>query len=568
VEKQKCKYKDEFDSDFKCDFDAVQDGLCIFHHPTYWKDNKKEVTNEFYKLVEEAIEKKKPLKCIGYNLPTLDLSRKEFKNDVTFSNAKFHEMVSFNTVKFTNANFIRATFSENANFLEATFSENAFFFGATFSENANFSRATFKNAYFKEAIFSENAYFSGATFKNAYFKEATFSENANFLEATFSENANFSRATFKNANFLEATFSENANFKKAIFSENANFSGATFKNANFDYARFYSVTLFNRANFLGAASFFKTTFSPGFLARSIYVTFKVSFNRVHFQEQSMAVFNGVDLSRVSFLLTSIDRVQFHNILSWGEHLSFDSNILIMKTSDKEIKNELKKRIEHLRNILKNEEMLNDILDEKFSSLNLSEDKLEELKQREIDLLKDVIQRFENGMLFSRLKEDLKIFEEVNLGNVLAFLRGLRENHDYYMKYEESGRFFIEEMELRRLSKKAKGGIEGWADWLILTIYKALGLYGESYLRPLIWAAILIVLTAVCRIPLALWISANLEPLIFIKEFLKQLKLSLAALIYLRWDESLPTLIERIISIPILGTLYISFRRRFERRMRH
>jgi len=546
VEKQKCKYKDERYSDFKCDFDAVQDGLCIFHHPTYWKDNKKEVIDEFYKLVEEAIEENKPLKCTGYNLPALDLSGKEFKNEVTFSNAKFHEKASFNTAKFTYANFFGATFSEEANFTRAKF-KNAYFFGATFSEYADFNESTFKNAYFLDATFSEEAHFS----------ETIFSEYANFLRTTFSENAYFIGATFKNANFEDATFSEVADFFDATFSENV----------NFDYARFYSFTRFDNANFLGAASFFKTTFLPGFLARSINEKFRVSFNRVYFQKQSMVAFNGVDLSRASFLLTPIDRVQFHNIRSWGKDFSFNSNILIMKTSDKKIKNELKKRIECLRNILQNEEELNDKLNEKFSSLNLSEDKLEELKQREIDLLEDVIRRFESGELFSQLKEDLEIFEEVDLGNVLAFLRGLRENHDYYMKYEESGKFFIEEMDLRRLSKKDEGGIEGWADWLILTIYNGLSKYGESYLGPLIGIVILIPLTAVCRILLALWTGANLNSTL-INEFLKQLKISLAALIYLRWDETLPTLIERIISIPILGTLYISFRRRFERRMRH
>jgi len=42
-------------------------------------------------------------------------------------------------------------------------------------------------------------------------------------------------------------------------------------------------------------------------------------------------------------------------------------------------------------------------------------------------------------------------------NVLAVYRGLRDNYDYYLKYEESGRFFINEMRLRRIIGKWYGG---------------------------------------------------------------------------------------------------------------
>jgi hypothetical protein len=70
---EKCKYeKGYFDYDsggyktYKCEEDAVKDGLCIFHHETYWKENKDEVRKRFMEKVENAIKNKKPLFCISY----------------------------------------------------------------------------------------------------------------------------------------------------------------------------------------------------------------------------------------------------------------------------------------------------------------------------------------------------------------------------------------------------------------------------------------------------------------------------------------------------------------------
>jgi len=74
----KCKYGREKDvtywdssdhkfNEFVCDEDAVKDGYCIFHHPTYWKENKEEVREKFMEKVNSALQKGEELICIGYN---------------------------------------------------------------------------------------------------------------------------------------------------------------------------------------------------------------------------------------------------------------------------------------------------------------------------------------------------------------------------------------------------------------------------------------------------------------------------------------------------------------------
>ncbi|MGC9059451.1 MAG: hypothetical protein ACP5H3_03565 [Candidatus Aenigmatarchaeota archaeon] len=104
------------------------------------------------------------------------------------------------------------------------------------------------------------------------------------------------------------------------------------------------------------------------------------------------------------------------------------------------------------------------------------------------------------------------------------------------------------------------------------IYEKLCLYGESYTRTLIVAALTIILFAVLRtlfelksLNLILSMDAFLE---FLKSLPESLRVSTAAFSQIYFDNSWLTVLERLISIPILGALYIALRRKLERRVRH
>jgi hypothetical protein len=163
---EKCKYEQvyyDFTSDevktYKCEEDAVKDGYCIFHHPEYWKEHKEEVRKKFMEKVEDAINNKKPLICIGYQLPKVDLSQKTFEAPVYFTKAFFHEEAEFNfAIFFSDAYFHETKFSSYANFFGAEFSSETDFFGATSS-----SRADFREAEFSSHVNFENADFEGVT---------------------------------------------------------------------------------------------------------------------------------------------------------------------------------------------------------------------------------------------------------------------------------------------------------------------------------------------------------------------------------------------------------------------
>jgi hypothetical protein len=163
---EKCKYEQEYYDPtsgklkiYKCEEDAVKDGYCIFHHPEYWKEHKEEVRKKFMEKVEDAINNKKPLICIGYNLPEVDLSQKTFEAPVYFTKAFFHEKAKFN---FTN-------FSSTVYFDVTTFSSWADFIGAKFSSYVNFKNADFEGVTAFERLITTNNSF--IVFESCKFKE-------------------------------------------------------------------------------------------------------------------------------------------------------------------------------------------------------------------------------------------------------------------------------------------------------------------------------------------------------------------------------------------------------------
>jgi hypothetical protein len=86
---------------------------------------------------------------------------------------------------------------------------------------------------------------------------------------------------------------------------------------------------------------------------------------------------------------------------------------------------------------------------------------------------------DNEKIEKNILKDIRLDEDLVLDNVLAVYRALRENYDYYLKYDESGKFFINEM---RLKKR----FSNFTEKVVLSIYELLCLYGESYRRTIAW----------------------------------------------------------------------------------
>jgi len=98
----------------------------------------------------------------------------------------------------------------------------------------------------------------------------------------------------------------------------------------------------------------------------------------------------------------------------------------------------------------------------------------------------------------------------------------------------------------------------------MSVYELLCLYGESYTRTIVWILVTIPLFALVR-PLLFEASSLV---LNVNSFMDSLKISTAAFFQLYYDNDWLTIIERLLSISILGSFYIALRRKLERRIRH
>lgn len=188
-----------------------------------------------------------------------------------------------------------------------------------FEKEVRFGESTFLgNVYFSRTTFSGDVYFSGVTFlEKVYFSVVTFLEKVYFWKATFSGRTDFWKATFlENSDFWDATFSKEIYFGESTFSGKVDFLWATFSGR----------TDFNRTTFLKEADIFGVLFSEteeirfeetkfnGFNSK-INKNIPTNFQNIIFSEK--VLFRKVDLSRVSFLDSDIEKVKFDGC-SWGK----------------------------------------------------------------------------------------------------------------------------------------------------------------------------------------------------------------------------------------------------------
>ena len=397
-------------------------------------------------------------------------------------------------------------------------------------------------------------------------------------------------------------FNEKAYFSDAMFNE-ADFSGATFSDlVSFRFASFLAYALFDRAKFLGEVDFYRTKFCPVFSDIDRFVLF--SFRGAWFKEQQRTVFDRVDMDWISLLYVNLDRIVFRNI-DWRE--IYDARLFIMKYSRKELEKYLETRRKCLEKFLK--EVMKEIeeLKKKESLSRYEEDRLKFLKKGKEKIEENIrkIDEYLKGKGINLLMERILSEKDVTFENVLSVVRGLRENYDYYLNYEVAGRFFLQEMELRRRIPMLKmeknlrekmGKIRDekvdskikrlWkkirilrlktlyilfyvkmaltTSYLPLTLYKLISLYGESPGRACL--SFLIFLIFFSTIYLALFYNQ-------LGSIFQCIWISFRAAFQYPVEMELPyyndiVLIQRILSPILLAMLTLSLKRKYERRIRH
>jgi uncharacterized protein YjbI with pentapeptide repeats len=211
----------------------------MFHDEEYIQENENLVRARILELITESISNNSPIFLIGYNIPSLRISR-IFNVEVYFSRAIFHGEFNisssvfqqfvdfFNTIFMKRASLYRIKFNGGCNFFSARFEDAVFFYRSRFKETS-FQRAKFKNA----------ADFSGCIFyERVTFMEIEFTGEADFEDSVFIDDAVFFFSSFKDkASFM------GCHFWKGVQFGFSNVEGNSMLNLN-------STILWNKPTFL------------------------------------------------------------------------------------------------------------------------------------------------------------------------------------------------------------------------------------------------------------------------------------------------------------------------------
>jgi hypothetical protein len=540
-----------------CGREEKRDQRCIFH----LQNKTAEEVEEFYAELAQHKKKSeedpsvKEMNFQGFFFPQYKFQHGHFGKTAIFNGAIFSGSASFDDV----------TFSGFASFDDVTFSEDADFMGAKFNSLASFTNAIFsENAWFGQAKFGSDVAFFGAKFGAlAWFGDAAFSRYAFFQHAVFGGETSFNGATFGHtAWFADAAFGRKTSFNGVRFSDYAFFLGAAFSGqASFSDAAFGNMVAFNGAAFSGQVSFEDVKFGPDTSFADAKFGSDVSFADAKFKNvffRKTKLCGNANLEAEFYGLAVFERVIFQRDTIESSDLApaTRGNIDLPVTSFDGAYVSERAEIRFIQHREYNADL--DV------ERNFGVDRVSFLN---VNLERFNFQQVEWGTFHGRraVVEEVLMgrppFEDVTPEQVRQLCGRLRANQEKAFRYAEAGDFFIGEMDMRRRWLQDKGW-RALPERLLLWLFSGLSRYGESISRPILAGLIIVFGLAALRLVLREPSEWQLYQSLSIEESLVR---SLASFFQLRSTTLWTDVLERIVSIPILGVLFIALRRKLERR---
>ena len=418
------------------------------------------------------------------------------------------------------------TFPAGVSFYEAAFAHGVSFSGATFLGDATFVKATFGGeADFTVVNFAGKASFNSAQFLGeGRFSHATFTGDGSFYRASFAA-ADFRDAKFTgNATFLEAQFTGKATFRNAGFAQEAHFWVVTFADAvDFLSARFSGMAHFYRATFAKDAKLCAYFYAGADFQQSTFTAGPVSFLGSTFQGTTLfvsgrsgptdALFSGVEVDFREVVVQPPEALVFRNV--------------------------------DLRRCR--------LLDTDFRKAELTD------------------------VLWPRIGPRFGVYDEMAplapnaerpWGRIERLYRELKQNHEDRHDYERAGDFHYGEKEMRRRNPRTPTLLRGF-----LTAYACVSGYGENYLRPLLWAALLLLGCAYGYLVLGLSPKAGGPPLgaHHVRDWLRSVHYSFQLMTLLKPEDLVPTgwakpltTFQSLLGPLLLGFFGLALRQRLKR----
>lgn len=430
----RCKYPERYYWDdlhnqhsFKCDEAPLESGYCLFHDPEFlnvkladFKQRADKLISSFDKKIKNYFAKKEEnWLFIGYIIPGFELRNVIISANVYFTAARIRGNVEFKGVKFQGkVSFQGAHFEGNmqvsdCEFAKADFDNNTHFHGNTSITKSDFlEEVTFLSAIFFEDFSCSNVKFR----KGAIFGYIDSQKEAQFGSTEFFGEAHFHMSKFKDLRFHECVFYSTLAFnvtnskRISLTTSTLNkifFNSAKVKVLQFWQSKLQGETDFSSSEFTELVDFRKCEFNDHLNYENTTfgeVDFSYSYFRgsAHFIETKFlkpSFFNYTRFQKpedVIFQRVNLSRVSFVNTdltrINFGEGVQFGDNDEFTTFDEKRL-------------------------------INYNNFKKENDRSR------------------------------VNLGNVLSLYRGLRENYEYRLRYDEASKLFIKEMELRRNYKE-------------------------------------------------------------------------------------------------------------------
>jgi uncharacterized protein YjbI with pentapeptide repeats len=568
-----CKYYDI------CGLDALEDteeGRCILHS----ENPEKNITAFGAALAEHR--KRRPVTFSHFVFPDeTSFKEVEFRGATSFQHAKFLGGTDFTRAKFLrNTDFTHCKFARSAPaalFRGTMFSAKADFSFAAFGSGADFSGCTFASECTQPSsavLFSMTDFGARATFcetkfeRSVIFHGATFAGIAEFHKATFHEaGASFRRATFKRAYFAGVEFPCHPSFSQAQFIQAPDFSRTIFnKGASFQHAEFAlslspdkppskepasgngeesnpaeQPIVFWYAAFEGDADFYDAKFYCRATFKAAQFGERVTFRYAEFDEEvdfQKAVFHG----RASFIDAVFGRsVDFTSAEFRGEtfFVSNKADTQIFSGASVDMRS-----------------MLIDPLD----SLHIGDADLRKCQFVGTDLRKAVF----TGVTWPRIGDRDAVYDEIvpfpeGVPRPWAYIerlyRELKQNYEDRRDYGRAGDFHFGEKEMRLKQSKPFSGL-----WFWLKLYKWVSGYGESWLRPLGWAALLLVTSTIGYLHFGLTVIEGYRPLDWTNggDRLEALYYAFRVMALLRPGDLMPIGLSRVIQTidSVLGPILI------------
>ncbi|ADC69527.1 hypothetical protein MFS40622_0844 [Methanocaldococcus sp. FS406-22] len=378
----------------------------------------------------------------------VDFSESTFKGDINFRYSKFDTEISFYKSEFkegVSVNFIGSRFLGETNFSMIVFDNGEINFEySEFLGVVSFWKSTFvRDVSFTGLKFNREVNFSESFFKGrAVFSNVEFTEKADFATAVFNE-VNFVDVRFKYADFTGCVFEKLLLFSRVFF-DLIKFTGAIFEGV-----AYFMENENNNPNQITLFDLLKIEYLKKFKKKNNKDKNRgvALFNFVNFKSPNNITFVNFPLSRTSFLLTDVKNIA---IIAEAERI-FDELLLefvddakkILDIEEKIVK--IKQKIEPYWDILPEDEKnkLNKRLGDYKKQLN-------EAWKNLINKIKQKI-NFENDDLYILFTEAYVygISPYLRPETVLKEYRDIRKSFENNRTYVEASELFIYEMDLLR-----------------------------------------------------------------------------------------------------------------------